>query len=546
MPDDPNRLDNEAKLQAVIAALLLDLEQAALSRLGDRPMMDDLPQWFYAQAKQVIKAEISPILKDIAFDAAIRTGDELGWDLNAIGIASEINRRIDNQATLVAESILTKLQKQVGDRVRQVRDGELALGAYLYMLWGEKFPESLSITETTRAISAGENATTREVEREIAQRRREVLGSEGAAEGDEPDDGGPVVEPQPGQGGARKPPRVQRPDLRLLKVWHTQRDEKVCKICGPLDGKNQRFWADKYEAGPPAHPNCVLAETPVSGSSLVSVLDVQYKGAIVRIHLCDGSSFAVTPNHMLLSPCGFIRAIDLVDGDYLLSAIPVEAAATASPDNNWKPPTAEEVFHSLAVSSSMSPSSVPVSAEYLHGDGAFGQGDINIVRPDSLLRYDLDPGLGEPLNHHRFILGSNATGSLSASRSIAELGEAMGLSSDSGMSRLREREAFLLGQFRHANKIRLASVSDLEPKPGDAFCNRHAAHAQILAHTQDALAPFVTRKQIIKIEVDSVISHNPIRVYDLQTLETIYYIGNGVISSNCRCYLTYQVIGTGL
>jgi hypothetical protein len=256
MPDDPNRLDNEAKLQAVIAALLLDLEQAALSRLGDRPMMDDLPQWFYAQAKQVIKVEISPILKDIAFDAAIRTGDELGWDLNAIGIASEINRRIDNQATLVAESILTKLQKQVGDRVRQVRDGELALGAYLYMLWGEKFPESLSITETTRAISAGENATTREVEREIAQRRREVLGSDGVAAGDEPDDGGPVVEPQPGQGGARKPPRVQRPDLRLLKVWHTQRDEKVCKICGPLDGKNQRFWEDKYENGPPAHPNC--------------------------------------------------------------------------------------------------------------------------------------------------------------------------------------------------------------------------------------------------------------------------------------------------
>jgi hypothetical protein len=454
----------------------------------------------------------------------------------------------------LAESILTKLQKQVGDRVRQVRAGELALGAYLYMLWGEKFPESVSITETTRAISAGENATTRELEREIAQRRREVLGGDGVAEGYEPDDSETGGGTKPGESAATKPsetgtprrPRRPMADLKLLKVWHTQRDEKVCKICGPLDGKNQRFWEDKYENGPPAHPNCVLAETPVSGSSLVSALDVQYKGAIVRIHLCDGSSFAVTPNHMLLSPCGFIRAIDLMDGDYLLSAIPVESAATASPDNNWKPPTAEEVFHSLAVSSSMSPSSVPVSAEYLHGDGAFGQGDINIVRPDSLLRYDLDPGLSEPLNHHRFILGSNATGSLSASRSIAELGEAMGLSSDSGMSRLREREAFLLGQFRHANKIRLSSVADLEPKPGDAFCNRHAAHAQILAHTQDALAPFVTRKQIIKIEVDSVVSHNPIRVYDFQTLSTIYYIGNGVISSNCRCFLTYQVIGTGL
>jgi hypothetical protein len=256
MPDDPNRLDNEAKLQTVIMALLLDLEQAALARLGDRPMMDDLPQWFYAQAKQMIKVEVAPILKDIAFEAAIRTGDELGWDLNAIGIASEINRRIDNQATLVAESILTKLQKQVGDRVRQVRAGELALGAYLYMLWGEKFPESVSITETTRAISAGEYATTRELEREIAQRRREVLGDDGVAEGDEPEEGETVAEPQPQEGGARKRPRRPMADLKLLKVWHTQRDEKVCKICGPLDGKNQRFWEDKYENGPPAHPNC--------------------------------------------------------------------------------------------------------------------------------------------------------------------------------------------------------------------------------------------------------------------------------------------------
>ena len=264
MPDDPNRLDNEAKLQAVIAALLLDLEQAALARLGDRPMMDDLPQWFYAQAKQMIKVEVSPILKDIAFDAAIRTGDELGWDLNAIGIASEINRRIDNQSTLLAESILSKLQKQVGDRVRQVRSGELALGAYLYMLWGEKFPESVSITETTRAISAGENATTRELEREIAQRRREVLGRDAVAEGDEPDDSetvggtkpGESVAPKPSETGTPKRPRRPMADLKLLKVWHTQRDEKVCKICGPLEGKNQRFWEDKFPNGPPGHNNC--------------------------------------------------------------------------------------------------------------------------------------------------------------------------------------------------------------------------------------------------------------------------------------------------
>jgi hypothetical protein len=268
-------------------------------------------------------------------------------------------------------------------------------------------------------------------------------------------------------------------DLKLLRVWHTQRDEKVCEICGPLDGKNQRFWEDKSEGGPPAHPNCVLAETPISGSSLVSALDVEYKGSIVRVHLCDGSSFAVTPNHMLLSPWGFVRAINLMQGDHLLSANAVESAAT-SPDNKWKPPTAKEVFRSLAVSSGVGSCSVPVSPEYLHGDAAFGQGDINIVRPNSLLRYNLDTGFSKPADHHRFILGSNATGSLSTSRHIASLGEAMGLSSDGGVSSIRDREAFLLGQFRHTNKISLGSVADLEAQSSQSLCQRHSANAKHL------------------------------------------------------------------
>lgn len=245
MPDDPKRDENEAKLQLVITTLLADLEEAALARLGDRPMMDDLPAWFYAQAKQMIKAEVAPILRDISFEAAIRTGDELGWDFSAFGVATEINRKSAQQAELIAESILAKLQTQVGDRIRQVRAGELALGAYLYMLWGEKYPESLSITETTRAISAGENATTAEVERELEQLGRQ----RGAVED--------VAAPGETQPGERKPPtmpRVAKPNL--LKIWRTQQDERVCPICSPLNGTNQRVWGERFPAGPPSHPNC--------------------------------------------------------------------------------------------------------------------------------------------------------------------------------------------------------------------------------------------------------------------------------------------------
>jgi len=37
-------------------------------------------------------------------------------------------------------------------------------------------------------------------------------------------------------------------------VWQTSGDEKVCEICGPLDGKAEDEWDDPE--GPPAHVNC--------------------------------------------------------------------------------------------------------------------------------------------------------------------------------------------------------------------------------------------------------------------------------------------------
>lgn len=48
---------------------------------------------------------------------------------------------------------------------------------------------------------------------------------------------------------------------RLARIWQTERDEKVCPICGPLQGKPGPFivlstgFTDEIP-GPPAHPNC--------------------------------------------------------------------------------------------------------------------------------------------------------------------------------------------------------------------------------------------------------------------------------------------------
>jgi len=44
--------------------------------------------------------------------------------------------------------------------------------------------------------------------------------------------------------------------LEFVRYWNTNKDEKVCPLCGPLDRQPERSWASNFPGGPPAHPRC--------------------------------------------------------------------------------------------------------------------------------------------------------------------------------------------------------------------------------------------------------------------------------------------------
>jgi len=44
--------------------------------------------------------------------------------------------------------------------------------------------------------------------------------------------------------------------LSLEDTWYTERDDRVCPVCEPLDGAERMTWAAEFTDGPPAHPNC--------------------------------------------------------------------------------------------------------------------------------------------------------------------------------------------------------------------------------------------------------------------------------------------------
>jgi len=61
-----------------------------------------------------------------------------------------------------------------------------------------------------------------------------------------------------GQAAAGAALAEQYPDVRVVKEWHSNRDEAVCPICSPLDGvevdEDEQF--DNEFDGPPSHPGC--------------------------------------------------------------------------------------------------------------------------------------------------------------------------------------------------------------------------------------------------------------------------------------------------
>lgn len=49
--------------------------------------------------------------------------------------------------------------------------------------------------------------------------------------------------------------------VAMERVWRTANDERVCVICGPLNGKSESVWVERYPRGGPAHFRCRCGTT---------------------------------------------------------------------------------------------------------------------------------------------------------------------------------------------------------------------------------------------------------------------------------------------
>ena len=328
------------------------------------------------------------------------------------------------------------------------------------------------------------------------------------------------------------------------KKWLTAKDEKVCPVCSAMDGMiipvrdNYFSVGDSLPDGtknlyspvgtPPVHPACVTEDMLVSSPDARNIQRMNYSGEIVKITLSNGSFITVTPNHPIFTNRGFVMAKSLNKGDGIL----VERISGINPDSDCSPATVGEVFDTLQKTSGVSTTSVPVSSEDFHGDGKFGNGDIDIVSSDSLLRDKLE-GLGKQFNRFNFNGRLVADELFPGESDFASMLLALAYASDGVVSLGDITKVLGSAPGAHHEAISFLLSSGYNSRLDKAFSDSPSINSESLADFILGLSEKIGFSDVLDIEIET---RHDIHVYDISTTSTVYST-NGVITSNCRCDL---------
>jgi hypothetical protein len=301
--------------------------------------------------------------------------------------------------------------------------------------------------------------------------------------------------------------------IELIKVEHsTARDRRVGKKNSP----------------PVGHPRCLLPGTRVVAPNLLGATRAWYVGEAVELSLASGARLSVTANHVLLGPEGWVRAGSLCQGDYVVYAPGLERVMGTQPEYDKMPPLVEHVFAAALVARGMSTMTMPVSAEDLHGDGCFCQGQIEVVAPDSLLGDCGPPPFGQSLSNQFLHSAPERTLEFAGDSQLTPELIRLGLASDSIVGSLRDTPPSFWSERRHAYPMLFRARSPGDAPVLDSLIDGSLGYTKVPLEIANAMPGGIELCEVVSVNRASVSAH----VYDLHSLSSLY-VCSGVVSSNC-------------
>jgi len=488
--DITDRDGKEKRLAKALMRVFSKYKNMFLTEIAGKKRRD-LPPGYWVGLSDEEKSVIGPFVGDIFREQASSLAESI-----AIGFDWSI---VNEQASSWARQHTFDLVKGIDNTTR--KDLQSAISQFFEQQMTRKDLEKLvasgrgafspvrssliSVTETTRAASEGEQRMVREL--------REKYG------------------------------------IEMDAIWQTRNDELVCPICGPRHGKKR---GDGWTEPPPAHPNCLPGDalvTPVGGVSSASKRF--FKGDIVTIGTAK-NNLSVTPNHPILTDRGWVAACNIVKGDKIgQTGFGKRESSLVEVNNEHRVSRIKDIFGSL----NFPVFRMPTSAPDFHGDGAGS--NVAIIRANSEIVGNIESVIPEPLSKKNFIIG-NIVGKTPLVRlgAPAKLIKSDLSSTHSIMSRSDLGFAFRcghtvpLGFFGSRLTPWFDSILQQTPSEGSP------ADPDLLREAVFRLPFNVSFQEVVKVGNANFSGH----VYNLQT-DSGVYVANNIITHNCRCFLSHEL-----
>ena len=357
----------------------------------------------------------------------------------------------------------------------------------------------------------------------------------------------------------------------------------VCPLCKELD--KQIFKLKDMEIGenaPPMHPNCVLPDTEIIAPGLEAITKSDYSGDVIKFVTANGRNVTVTPNHIVPTSRGWIRAKNLIKGDKVFCYRGcIESRTIGTPTDNNRTPTIENLFASIIEAQSSTTCCVPAASIDLKGD-VIPNSKINIIFVDGKLGDKINTLMSKFISDS-FLIGTGETREsvLSRDGSLSKLLIRIGLAFDGFMGRFDKGSVFFRSSATSRDLISLRRASDYDARLFKYSVNNTATDFILIGNSQtthagsvisdngslinlslssvnrnsqsnsifnenffNSFSSLMDNSRYLSdtfttlIEVDDIIDIQRCfysgHVYDASSLSTLY-IANGIVTSNCHC-----------
>lgn len=255
---------------------------------------------------------------------------------------------------------------------------------------------------------------------------------------------------------------------------------------------------------------------------------MKYAGPIKVIKTARGNRLSVTPNHPIMTSRGWKRADDLRAGDDVLGyrgdVEPMVICLGAVYDAKG-PARIEDVIGSFSIHGSS-----VVTEENFHGDGRFGYGKVQVVRPDRILFID---GEGPDPQSGRKVVLISSDAPLLAKSLLASPFISSGCSSTtvpSGGALPLDGLPSIRSNPNPLDALSVGLAANLYTSCDEARKESASVDPSFVGKLFETGASSIAFDKVVEIRDDSFCGH----VYDLQS-EFGWIIAGNMVCGNCCC-----------